>query len=471
MSEPQSFSRRRLIKNALGASGVALYRPCLASEGGLRLAVIGAGAGGIATSYFLDDHDQIDIFEARHKTGGHCDSVYYEQGPYAFYFDVGAEFCHPDSHPLYFNLLESVGIPTQGEESPLVAAKGSLSIWHEKGRIRPYVSTQPLRSPLRSLNFAVYTRAARAMILGDGSYEITLREWVDSLFLTRDFKENFLIPWISSLIGSSISDAERSSARSILQTFALSFPENFLKGAVTYRSKKGLDGHLQVFVQALKQTKIHLNHSVSALLEKDDGWWIKSNQGLHGPYDQVIINAQPLFSRNFFHEVSWARELQEVLSRYEYHKTRLVLHEDPVYMPKDPRQWSVYNAAISEQRCEGSVYLGAVHAGEGFSAPLKLFKSWAYERSEEPKAIIAERDFTHPLITPDGIRATRDLSHFQGYRGIWFVGQHTTGVDLQESAVYSAMQVAKTLNPNGKRLGAYLARLRDKDLLAKTYDA
>ena len=45
-----------------------------------------------------------------------------------------------------------------------------------------------------------------------------------------------------------------------------------------------------------------------------------------------------------------------------------------------------------------------------------------------------ERRFKHPLITRSTIRAARALRPLQGRKGLYFSGQYTTGMDLQESA-------------------------------------
>jgi predicted NAD/FAD-binding protein len=72
---------------------------------------------------------------------------------------------------------------------------------------------------------------------------------------------------------------------------------------------------------------------------------------------------------------------------------------------------------------------------------------------------VAARRFQHPLITPATIAAARALRSHQGGHGLYFSGQYTTGFDLQESALYSAMQVAEALAPASPTLAALKARL------------
>lgn len=87
----------------------------------------------------------------------------------------------------------------------------------------------------------------------------------------------------------------------------------------------------------------------------------------------------------------------------------------------------------------------------------------------DPKHIMLERRFQHPLISPRAIAAARALRAHQGRGGLWFSGAYTTGADLQETALYSAMEVAGQLAPNSSTLTALRARIaapgRRRDLL------
>ena len=72
------LTRREVLKGAavgLSALGAGATRagPAQAAKRA-RVAVIGAGAGGVAAAYFLAGTYDVDVFEARSRIGGHCDS-------------------------------------------------------------------------------------------------------------------------------------------------------------------------------------------------------------------------------------------------------------------------------------------------------------------------------------------------------------------------------------------------------------
>ena len=52
----------------------------------------------------------VDVFEARSRIGGHCDSRVIKHRGRRITVDLGAQFFHPDTHPIYVTLLEELGL-------------------------------------------------------------------------------------------------------------------------------------------------------------------------------------------------------------------------------------------------------------------------------------------------------------------------------------------------------------------------
>ena len=139
-------------------------------------------------------------------------------------------------------------------------------------------------------------------------------------------------------------------------------------------------------------------------------------------------------------------------------------------MHRDRRNWAAYNAGVDGLNCEGSAWLGALQETSASGASVDVFKSWAQRRRADPKHILLERRFKHPLITRSTIKAARALRPLQGRKGLYFSGQYTTGMDLQESALYSAMQVAEALAPGSRTLASLKTRLSARGRAGISYD-
>lgn len=485
---PTSVTRRDLLKGGAALLGATLLGCEGEPEGGSqspaekllgnaftgrrRVAIIGGGAGGVAAAYFLANDCDVDLFEARPKIGGHCDSRVVDYKGTRINVDMGAQFFHPDTHPIYVTLLEELGLlnPENKDADETIEAPGSICFFQKNSLWPVFSSKHPYLTPLIAVDFVIYSQAARQVVLGNQSWEMTLEEWVRKLPTSQKFKDTLLYPWLTATIGTTLENAKRSSARSILQTFALAFPANIFAGASTFNSRLGLEGNLRRMLDRSPGVQVHLDSPVQGLSFQEGSWSVQTPSGTHGSYTNVVMNAQPRISKTLLQPLPWAGDIVPVLDRYEWFDTRMLIHTDPKYVHRDRNLWAAYNGLVDGSACEGSVWYGGIHQKLPSGGTVDVFKSWASRRHADPANILYERRFVHPLITPEGIRAARSLRTFQGRNGLYFSGQHTTGMDLQESAVYSAMKVAEALAPASPSLLALRTRLASRGRSKVNYD-
>ncbi len=471
------MTRRDALKGAVGLATVGALPASAAGSGGPRsgrerVAIIGAGAGGVAAAYFLAGSFDVDLFEARSRIGGHCDSRVINHKGRRITVDLGAQFFHPDTHPIYVTLLEELGLydPEHPDVDATLEAPGSLCIFRTAGGPPIFSSSHPLSTPLRAADFATFTGLARQAVLSDMPWEITVDAWIRSLPLRRSFKKDVLYPWITATIGCARADALRTSARSILQTFALAFPANLLEGATTYNSKIGLQGNLQRMLDRSPTAQVHLRTPARALSRTRAGWYLQTPAGRQGPYRFVVLNAPPRAGRELLRPLPAFADITELLDVYRYFDSRLLVHTDAAYVHRDRRNWGAYNAGAYGLECEGSAWLGALYEKSASGASVHVFKSWAQRRRADPKHVLLERRFKHPLISQSTIKAARALRPLQGRKGLYFSGHYTTGMDLQESALYSAMKVAEALAPGSRTLASLNTRLSARGRAGISYE-
>jgi predicted NAD/FAD-binding protein len=346
----------------------------------------------------------------------------------------------------------------------------SLCIFPTGGGSPVFSSLNPLATPGDAGTFLTYIQLARHAVQSGLPWTTTVDAWIRSLPVSQSFKDGIVYPWITALIGSSRADALRASARSILQTFALAFPADVAQGATTFNSTIGLQGNLQRMLDRSRAARVHLSTAVHALTRERTGWYLETLDGTRGPYRSVVLNAPPHVGRNLVHPLAGFAEVAALLSAYEYFDSRILIHTDPAYMQRQTQNWAVYNAGVRGRQCEGSVWYGALHKQPPTGKPIDVFKSWAERRRADPKHILLERRFKHPLISRSTIRVARALGPLQGRHGLYFSGQYTTGFDSQESAVYSAMKVAESLAPRSQTVASLKTRLAARGLAGISYD-
>ena len=471
-----SLTRREVLKSAAvgaGALGVGAAFPRVARAGRRdRAAVIGAGAGGVAAAYFLAGSFDVDVFEARSQIGGNCDSRVIETRGQEVTVDLGAQFFHPDTHPIYVTLLEELGLydPANPDSRQTHVSPGSLCVFPMSGGPPRFTSTHPFDTLPNALAFASFTQLARQAVLDEMAWDVTVPEWIASLPLEAGFKADVLYPWITATIGCSRADAERVSARSILQAFALAFPADITSGATTYTSKIGLQGNLRRLLDLAPAARIHRDSPVRELVRSNGRWTLRTPSGKHGPYRYLVMNAPPRISRRLLRPLPGFGAVTALLDRYGYFESRLLVHRDPAYVHRRRKYWTAYNAGVDGPECEGSAWIGALHDPLPSGAAVPVFKSWAMRRRSDPERIVCERTFKHPLISPRAIAAARALGSLQGRHGLYFSGAYTTGADLQETALYSAMKVAEAVAPASRKLASLRARMRANGIAGTSYD-
>jgi uncharacterized protein len=467
-----SLTRRDVVKGAIALTTLGPGSGMAGRSARPRVAIIGAGAGGVAAAYFLSRTLRVDLFEARAKIGGHCDSHVIEYRGRRVTVDLGAQFFHPATHPIYVTLLEELGLydPARRGVDDTLVAPGSLCIFPTGGGAPIFSSAHPLATLKRSIEFASFAELARTAVLRNMSWEVSLDAWIRSLPLTQSFKNEVAYPWLTALIGSARGTALRASARSILQTFALSFSANIAEGATTYNSTIGLQGNLQRLLDRSPTVRVHHSTAATVLTLGRTGWFVQTPAGRHGPYRFVVCNAPPRAGRLLLRGLPAFAHVTRLLDMYEYFDSRVLIHTDPAYVQRDRGNWAAYNAGVSGRQCEGSVWLGALHQRLPSGATIDVFKSWATRRRADPAHILLERRFKHPVISSTTIEAARALRRAQGRHGLYFSGQYTTGFDSQESAVYSAMKVAESLAPRSQTLVSLKTLLAARGRAGISYD-
>jgi len=413
----------------------------------------------VATAYLCDPDWTIDLFEARSTLGGNASTLHVLDDGVEVAVDIGAESFNPGTHPAYWALLQEIGAiqPDNPAEDVRVTMPGKLAIFDATTRDSLFVSSHALRTPKYAVSFLLFVRAAQRFVADDPSFEVTVGDWLDGVRMDGTFKNEVLLPWLASLTCFRVDMVREQSALAFLLLFVHIFPRNILRRPKTYCSTIGLGGILAMMVDRCEHLSVQTGAPVTKVEEVDGSWFVETSTGRHGPYAKGVVNAPPHASRSFLATVP--AELLDVLARHTYYPTRMVIHRDPVYMPANRRDWCSHNAAVDVDTCEASMWLGSFRKNPRTGQPVQLFKSWASNRRVEPADVLAEQIFQHASLTPATLRAAHELERWQGFKGLHFAGQFTTLTDLQETALSSAMSVARTLSPTSKTLRALDKRL------------
>src|SRR5690606_22489522 len=101
---------------------------------------------------------------------------------------------------------------------PVVTANMSIAVWQYGSSGVEFFSPDPFSNFVNAMSMLAFTTAAQADWAGSdrrgtGSWDTTLEQYVDSLWIVQSSKDNFIYPFLAALNGTSTSQNKTVAAR------------------------------------------------------------------------------------------------------------------------------------------------------------------------------------------------------------------------------------------------------------------
>jgi predicted NAD/FAD-binding protein len=417
-----------------------------------RVGIVGGGIAGVCLAWLLDGACDVVLFERSESLGGHARTVAVEHRGRSYAVDVGAQIFSRALQPTVVRLTELLGVGTfahtMGTTLGDHGAPRPRFVSPMTGRWWPLCAAWNLAGQWAFFQLARHARSLER----DGDWAPSLDAWLRGLrFLGHEARERVVLPWLSALAGCSLEAGRRMSARAAIAVPARSLSDGVFSSFRYSHAAIGLGGVVELLASRCASLRARRGAGVARLERADRGYRIHAADGSQTLVDALVLAAPPHATRGLARDLGRA-DVAACLERFEYFRTRMVIHTDPVYAHADRRLWSAYNATTTDGYCEGSIWYGALRPRLDDGATVDVFKSWASARPREPRELLHEAEFLHPLISPEFVAAQERLATLQGVEGLWFAGSYCRDIDLQETAVRSAIAVAEALAPGARNL-------------------
>lgn len=365
--------------------------------------------------------------------------------------DIGAQFFGSHSHPIYTKLVTSIlDVPTvpiqldntvfqYGVPTPVLVSPGAD---------RPITDVLQYLPALQAVG-ELMDRARELEASRDWS--VTVAEVVDSMTTDEALNESLVYPYVAAVNGATVSQGKEFSARAALALAVRPLVGDGAEQTTDYvNARDGLQSVVQALAEEFRDVTTRVRAGAVGLSRDGGVYRVTDTQGQVHLADQVVLALPPESAVGLVRQLAGAGDLARTYGRFSYMPGRIAIHADPIYMPTATSDWSSFNIMRDGDFCEASI------SYQRLRGDVNVFKSWALHRREEPKQLLASKDYRHPLITPGFIQAQSELQGYNGHDGLWFAGSHVFDVDSQESALYSALVIAEALAPdsaNRARLG------------------
>ncbi|MDX1961670.1 MAG: FAD-dependent oxidoreductase [Pirellulales bacterium] len=414
----------------------------------MRIAIVGSGISGLTAGYLLHRHHQITLLEALPTLGGHTHTVQVEHAGNRWNMDTGFMVYNTRTYPLFSRLLNVLGVKTQPSDMSF-GVSCERTGWEYCGSDFNSLFAQRVNL-LRPRFWGMLAEILRfnrlAPRLLNEPVEPTLGQYLQAERFGTAFTELYLLPMAAAIWSAD--------PRDILNLPARFFVRFFVNhGLLQLQDRpvwRVIIGGARNYVEALTApwvSSIRLNSPVRRVERHASGVLVTStgNQAEH--FDQVIFATHSDQTLRILADATPAE--REILSCLPYQSNRAILHTDTRLLPRSRRAWASWNYRVSRSSGQPAAVTYWLNRLQSLDAPVEFLCSLNPERDIDPRRVIRELTFEHPIFTAAGISAQARHGEISGHNRTHYCGAYWRN-GFHEDGVWSAMRVARGLGVDGE---------------------
>lgn len=412
------------------------------SQARQRIAVIGAGISGLASAYFLARKHDVTLFEAGSYLGGHTNTVEVTLDGISHPVDTGFLVFNQATYPNLIALLAELGVESYGTDMSFGVStdQGKLewagtnldTLFTQRRRIFSPSFWAMLRDILR------FNTAAQENLRVTEASGSTLGQLLKSGGYGNTFRDAYLLPLAAAIWSSSPSDILHFPASTFLR-FCLNHSLLQVNNRPQWHTVRG-GGREYVRKIAATLPDCRINSPVRSVERSKDGVTVTTDGGPE-PFDAVVFATHAPQTLHILKDAGNAQ--RDVLSAMRYQANKAVLHIDVAQMPQRRKAWSAWNylsgPVVDEQAPVCVSYWLNQLQNLPFTTPVMVTLN-PFTRID-PRKIIAQFDYEHPVFDHAAIAAQKTIQKWQGENRTWFAGAWT-GYGFHEDGLKSALRIA-----------------------------
>lgn len=412
-----------------------------------KLAIIGTGIAGMGCGHWLHNHYDITLFEQNDYVGGHTNTIAVDENGTNVFMDTGFMVFNFETYPHLCELFKEIGAPIKKTDM-------SFSVQHlpsgleycGSGLNGLFAQRKNIFSPryIKMLMQISRFNKKSVEIMDDPAYaHYSLGQYIEEFGFGEDMLWKYLIP-MSSAVWSTPMELMLDFPAVTLIRF---FKNHGFLGLNTqhqwYTLEGGSEAYKQLLIAPFKD-RILTNKGVKGVKPIDGRVQITCLDGSVHLFDKVIFASHGDQTLRMLEEP--AAEQQSLLSPFKYQYNKATVHTDESIMPKTKLTWSSWNYRIQEmngQLVPSTIYW--MNSLQGVSENQNYFVSInAQEGSVDPKKIIREIDYEHPLFDLPAIQAQAELQTLNESGPIYFCGSYFR-YGFHEDAYASAVKLCRKI--------------------------
>jgi predicted NAD/FAD-binding protein len=419
----------------------------------MRVAVVGSGIAGLASTWFLSREHTVTLFEANDYFGGHTHTHDIEHEGQRLAVDSGFIVFNPTHYPLLTKLFAELGVESQPTTMSFsVRNAGSGLEYNATDLDTLFCQRRNLLSPrfwgmLRDL--LRFYREAPALLTTPGPGP-ALGDYLSAGRYGAAFRDEHLLPMAAALWSAPASRILEFPAQYLVR-----FMANHQMLQLTDRSAwRVVSGGSASYVRALRarwrgRVDERLSCAVRSVRRGPGGVQIVSDTGTEH-FDRVVLACHSDQSLKILADPSEYE--REILGSIPYQDNEAVLHTDATLLPLNRKAWAAWNAFVPATPNEVCTVSYCMNLLQGLTSREPLVVTLNRTSTIDPAKMLRVMRYRHPVYTQASVAAQSRRAEIQGVRKTWFAGAYW-GWGFHEDGIRSAVDVCAALTSESSPLG------------------
>ncbi len=412
-----------------------------------QTAVIGSGVAGLTAAYLLQRTDDVTLYEAAPRLGGHADTHDVATADDRVVpIDTGFIVHNERTYPYLLRLFRELGVETQPSDMSLSVRCDGCGLEYSGARGLPGLFAQPRNAAkpafLRMLaQVPRFHRHARRVLAASDTGELTLGDFLAQGRYSPYFVRHFLLALVS-MVWSCPPDTSLQYPARYLFRFLDHHGLLSVTGSPQWRTVVG--GSRSYVERVAKEiTVTAIDTPVRSVRRVGAGVHVHDDADHAGHFGRVVIATHADEALTLLAEPTAAE--RDALGAFEYSVNATTLHTDTSLLPRRARARASWNYLLD--RCDGDP--GKVQVSyhmnrlQRLEEPLDYVVSLNGGERIAPDTVIARMSYTHPIYTEVSVAAQERLPGLNDDR-IAFAGAYH-GWGFHEDGCASGVRAAASL--------------------------
>jgi predicted NAD/FAD-binding protein len=413
---------------------------------GEKIAIIGTGIAGMGCAHFLHETADLTIYEQADYVGGHTNTITIDEDGKPVYVDTGFMVFNYKTYPNLCRLFKELNAPVKKTEMSFSVQYVPTGLEYSGSSVNHLFAQRKNIFNIRYIKMLMQIgrfNKESVKIVDDPKYaNYSIGQYIKEFGFGEDMLWKYLVPMSSAVWSTPMEQMLDFPAVTLIRFFQ---NHGFL-GLDTqhqwYTLHNGSQSYRELLIKPFRD-KIHVSRKAIKVSRDGDKVIVHAADGSQETFDRVVIATHGDQALALL-DAPTADE-QRLLSTFKYQYNKAILHTDESIMPKTKLAWSSWNYSIRNHKGKltpTTIYW--MNELQGVSDKKNYFVSINSHDDIDPKKIIKELDYEHPLFDVPAINAQAELSKLNETGPIYFCGSYFK-YGFHEDAFTSAVNLSSQL--------------------------